>query len=234
MKQFFILLLLIIVSCNDKKSVQVEYTGALMRMMSGDISATIKLSDLEDRTNLYALGAIENLKGEIQIFNGEPIISSVENGEVLISSQLDKNASLLVYAEVDAWDSYEVPTGISTSLELQSYIVEIAKVSGVGVNLPFPFLLQGEVDSLSWHVIDWKNGDTEHSHVKHQTSGLNGVLENEVVEVLGFYSENHKGIFTHHTSNVHLHFRTSDLKLAGHVDELELGTKMILKLPKQQ
>jgi acetolactate decarboxylase len=56
-------------------------------------------------------------------------------------------------------------------------------------------------------------------------------MENTEVEMLGFYSDSHKAIFTHHTSNVHIHMRTVDDKLAGHVDDLILGDGMILKLP---
>ena len=33
---------------------------------------------------------------------------------------------------------------------------------------PFPFLIEGNASSLNWHVIDWKKGDTEHTHEKHQ------------------------------------------------------------------
>ena len=85
--------------------------------------------------------------------------------------------------------------------------------------------------SFDWHVINWKDGDTEHSHEKHINSGLNGTIENRQVEMLGFYSDSHHAIFTHHTTNMHIHVKTVDTKIAGHVDGLTLGKGMVLKLP---
>jgi len=92
-------------------------------------------------------------------------------------------------------------------------------------------LIEGTANSFDWHVIDWKVGDKEHSHEKHKTSGLHGTINDRQVELLGFYSNAHHTIFTHHTTNMHIHVRTTDNKLAGHVDDLTLGKRMILKLP---
>jgi len=68
----FILTVLLAISCgspqNDDDIFKVEYKGALKNMMlKGDISAKADLSDFIARNHFYALGAIENLKGEIQI-----------------------------------------------------------------------------------------------------------------------------------------------------------------------
>ena len=52
--------------------------------------------------------------------------------------------------------------------------------------------------------------------------------------MVGFYSDAHHGIFTHHSTNMHIHMKTGDHKVAGHVDDLTLGPKMILKLPDLQ
>ena len=79
-------------------------------------------------------------------------------------------------------------------------------------------------------LIDWPEGDTEHSHEKHIHSGLYGTLENQTVEMLGFYSNKHHAIFTHHTTNMHVHVKSD--KATGHADSFTLGENMILKLPK--
>ena len=49
--------------------------------------------------------------------------------------------------------------------------------------------------------------------------------------MLGFYSNSHHAIFTHHTTNMHIHVKTVDNKIAGHVDGLTLEKGMTLKLP---
>lgn len=38
-------------------------------------------------------------------------------------------------------------------------------------------------------------------------------------------------VFTHRTTNVHMHFKTKDKSLAGHIDDLKPGENMMLKLP---
>ena len=103
--------------------------------------------------------------------------------------------------------------------------------NGIDTDAPFPFLIEGTAKSFDWHVINWKDGDTEHSHEKNISSGLHGTLKKKQVEMLGFYSNAHHAIFTHHTTNMHIHVKTTDNKIAGHVDALTLGKGMLLKLP---
>ena len=38
------------------------------------------------------------------------------------------------------------------------------------------------------------------------------------MELIGFWSDRHQGIFTHKGTHVHVHGRTGDGKLSGHVD----------------
>jgi acetolactate decarboxylase len=239
-KHFLTLLIIILItSCKteskESTNFKVEYKGALKNMMhKGDISSKVELKNLENIEHLYALGATENLKGEIQIFDGEPLISCVVDSTLVFDNSFDKKATLLVYASVDNWKSFKIPENIVTYKELEIYINQTAKDNQIKVNEPFPFLLEGKPKYIDWHVINWKNGDTEHSHKKHINSGLNGRLNNKQVEMLGFYSDSHHAIFTHHTTNMHIHLKTVDNKLAGHVDGLNLDKGMILKLPNNQ
>ena len=84
-------------------------------------------------------------------------------------------------------------------------MAEQADKNGVNLNKPFPFLISGTAKSFDWHVINWKDGDTIHSHEKHINSGLNGTKRNSSVSLLGFYSGSHHTIFTHHSTNMHIH-----------------------------
>ena len=241
MIKYFLLLLFIIsiISCKkenkESKNFKVEYNGALKNMMrKGDISSKVELKDFENIEHFYALGATENLKGEIQIFDSEPFISNVVDSTLAFDNSFNKKATLLVYASVDKWNSFKIPENIVTYKELEIYISQMAKDNQIKVDKPFPFLLEGKPKYIDWHVINLKNGDTEHSHEKHINSGLNGRLNNKQVEMLGFYSDSHHAIFTHHTTNMHIHLKTVDNKIAGHVDDLNLEKGMILKLPNIQ
>lgn len=219
---------------SDKSAVgfKVEHKGALKNMMhKGDIAAKANLKDLENSEHVYALGALENLKGEIQIFDGHPYNTMVVDSVLAFDNSFNKKATLLVSASVHKWKSISIPAEVVTREQLESYIEEAARKNQLPTDEPFPFLLEGTAKSFDWHVINWKDGDTEHSHEKHINSGLHGTIKNRPVEMLGFYSNSHHAIFTHHTTNMHIHVKTADNKIAGHVDDVTLGAGMTLKLP---
>ncbi|WP_282043298.1 acetolactate decarboxylase [Winogradskyella flava] len=222
-------------SCRDKESktlsTVVKHSGALRTIMSGNIQPVISLDTLSKMKNLYALGAVGNLKGEIQLFNSVPFNSFVIDSSLQIKNDYALKASLLVYAEIKAWESFEIKN-CTTKSDLEEQIFKIATEYNIDTIKPFPFLLEGNVKSLDWHVINWKDGDTIHNHKKHKESGLNGTLQNKDVKIIGFYSTKHKAIFTHHTTNMHMHFKTEDDAIAGHIDDLLLNNSITLKLPK--
>ena len=219
-------------SKNEFAAFKVEYKGALKNMMrKGDISAKADLSQFREVKHLYGLGAMEKLKGEIQIFDGKPINTSIEAGNLIIDNSYNKKATLFVYSVVENWMDVFIPDSINTYESLENFIELSAKGNLINIKNPFPFLIIGIPESLHWHVIDWPEGDTDHTHEKHKNSGVKGILENEPVEMLGFYSTSHHAIFTHHTTNMHIHVKSSNNKIAGHVDDLKAGKGMILKLP---
>ena len=227
---------ILISACAEKRLVpegEVKYAGELRQVMNGNLEPNFKLSDLEGQENLYALGAMEGLSGEILIYNSTPLnsVQAVEMAEM--DNTLDKNASVLVYSQVEEWEEYEVPRPILTMKLFETYVEAAAKKAGIDTSKPFPFLLEGYVRKINWHVVNWDPAMGDHSINAHKNSGLNGVAVDQDVKILGFYSSSHQGIFTHHDTNVHMHFSLSNEKLAGHLDDMILGEYMRLKLPKQ-
>lgn len=227
-----VLLLLFIYPVAYADEYQVNHAGALKNFMrSGDISAKFSLQDLKGKKGLYALGAFENLKGEIQIFDSVPYNSFVSGGRLAFDLSFKKKASLLVYAQVQSWQELSIPESVSSHNQFENFIAEIAIQRGVIIDEPFPFLITGKAKQIAWHVIDWNKNDKIHTHRKHIESGLNGNLENINVTILGFYSSKHKAIFTHHSTNIHMHFKTEGNTIAGHIDKFIPGRGMHLKLP---
>jgi acetolactate decarboxylase len=211
---------------------QVKYAGALKDIMrKGDLAARIDLSDFHQAEHIYALGAVENLKGEILILDSKPLISTAQGGKLLVRETLEAQAALLVYTSVDRWRSFRVPDSVDTYSRLEAHIEQVALNNGLSRDEPFPFLLVGGMQKIDWHVIDWATGDTEHSHEKHKSSGPHGTLTGPAVTILGFFSRHHQGIFTHHTTYLHMHFVLKDRSLAGHVDDLVPQPGLVLKLP---
>lgn len=235
-KIFLILSVLILVSCkknNETKQVKVIYYGAMHDIMQGKIDATFNLEKLKSIKHLYALGALENLKGEIQIFDSKPHISRKNGNSLGFDYSFNNQATLLVYAVVKKWIRISIPSTIETQKQLEVFIEQQAISNGIDINQPFPFLLKGKPVTFDWHVINWKKADTIHTHKKHKTAGIYGSLNEREVEILGFYSKKHQGIFTHHNSFTHMHVKTKGKGVAGHVDDLIIGENMFLFLPKK-
>ena len=229
---FSLIFLLVTCKVESGETVRVNHVGALKDMMKkGDTSAKISLASLSSRDNLYAIGAMAGLKGEIQVFDGKPMNSYAQGSEIGLDTSYNVEATLLVYSWIDEWVEYPIDPHIISSDQLESYVRSEAINAGINVDKPFPFLIEGKVKFLNWHVIDWKEGDMDHSHERHITSGPHGQVKDATAEVLGFYSENHKGIFTHHTSNMHMHVNVPSKRILGHVDDIELIPGCILKLP---
>jgi len=236
MKYILILIFTVtIFSCQSPKEekhyFKVEYNGALRKLMNGDITSKVELSKFKDVKNFYALGAYEDLKGEIQIFNSVPLNSYVSNNSLNMDRTFDKKAALLVYASVEKWNDVKIPAEVITYDQFENYVEKIALENGINTEEPFPFLLVGTIQKFDWHVINWTDGDTIHTHKKHKAKGMHGTLKNREVEMLGFYSTKHKALFTHHTRNSHIHVKTNKNGVAGHVDDLLLDVGMTLKLP---
>ena len=153
-------------------------------MHKGDISANADLKDFENTAHFYAIGDIENLKGEIQIFDSKPINTIVIDSSLTFDNSFNKKAALLVYASVNKWKTVIIPDSVVTYEQFENFVAQAALNNQININEPFPFLIEGTAKSFDWHVINWKDRDTEHSHQKHKNSGLHDTINNRQVEML--------------------------------------------------
>jgi len=209
----------------------VKFYGALREIMfEGNLSGRVSLATLKEQPHLYGLGALKDLEGEILVLDGKAYISRVADGKVVISNAMEDEAALLVTAQVVSWSAHPISDAIENMDQLESLINKYAISAGLAPDKPFPFRIEGNAQSAEWHVIKWPAGDTHHTHAKHKASGLHGKITG-TIEVLGFYSEHHKAIFTHHTRNSHLHVLNQAQTLAGHLDNLALTANAVLYLP---
>lgn len=74
-------------------------------------------------------------------------------------------------------------------------------------------------------------------------SKANHVTRNQAMDIVGFYSEQHPGVFISAyapaippggtaRNAMHIHMVTRDGRAAGHIDNLSLAPGMVLRLPK--
>lgn len=108
---------------------------------------------------------------------------------------------------------------------------------------PFPFLLAGTPVEIKWHInVDRTEGKpiTNELFVKSKETFI---AKNELVDIIGFYSETHAGVFTSQyapaikegsgmKNAIHIHLISRASKASGHIDDLAIGEGMILRLPK--
>jgi alpha-acetolactate decarboxylase len=219
-----VLLSLLLIGLSFAQNIEIH--GAIKSAMHGDLSAKFNLDDIKDRQNIYGIGAVNNLKGEITVIDSKPYVSYVLGDRVVVDSTFNHQAALFFFSDVSQWAT-DMPESPFDPAKLQKIL---SQKNGLQ-SAPLTFLIEGKVQSLKWHVIDWQEGDTLHTPERHRASGLHGDLQDQQVTLMGFYSENHKGILTHHNSSLHIHFINREKTLAGHVDDF-LIKEAVLKTGK--
>ncbi len=228
------LLLLLFCQCSSDLHLpdnEVFQVGQFNKLMYSDVSGpTLSLDTLQHIDHLDALGVCTDLDGEVLIWDGTPTISKPNDGHVVLSHQWDQSASMLVFAKVPAWREVDLPAEIENLPALERWIVRNLKAYGLE-GRPFPFLLRGRVSSLYWYVIDLKGQPKDGNLLEYRSNSPNGHFQESEVEVLGFFSQKHQGIWTQEGNFSHAHFITKDGTLSGHVDKLYMDGGMRLYLP---
>jgi acetolactate decarboxylase len=226
------------------KEGMVEYVGAQKDIfVSGKATSVVSLEDLAGRKGLYAMGPIDGLDGEITIFDSKPYITKVRGSDYVMDNTLKHGAFFLVWTEQAAWKDVPVPGTIKGYVDLQQFVKAQAQATGIDVTKPFPFLLSGTPVEIKWHInVDRTEGKpiTKESFAK---SKQHFVTKNEPVDIIGFYSEHHAGVFlpkytpvikegSGMENAIHIHLVSRTSKAAGHIDDITFGEDMVLRLPK--
>jgi acetolactate decarboxylase len=92
--------------------------------------------------------------------------------------------------------------------------------------------LEGIVEKATIHVVDLPKGIQVRSPQDAHKGQKNYTLHHVPSDIIGFFSTEHKAIFTHHDTFVHMHLVTADRKQMGHLDEVFFNkSSMKLYLP---
>jgi acetolactate decarboxylase len=134
-------------------------------MQRGDLSAAVDLRQLSNIQNLYALGPIAGLKGEITVWDSRPSIARIVAGEVKTSERNDVGACFLVYASVPAWQEVAIPEEVKDAAQLETFVSKTAERLKIKGAHAFPFAVKGKFERVTFHVVD-KTDDAPHSREK--------------------------------------------------------------------
>lgn len=181
---------------------------------------------------LYGVGAPADGTGEITLLDGKLWIDyGVDGlGNASNKAQADEQAVLLVTAQVTDWQEIVAPNDMPLE-QMQGFIIDQANQAGIDTDKAFPFLLEGAIFDLDWHILNGLreggghgNGGLFHKIKEHRNQAQGTIV--------GFYSASVQGVFTHPGESWHLHVVFADEGKTGHVDSMALGKGAILKLPK--
>ncbi len=214
---------------DSNPAVKVSIAGAMKNVMwKGELDNSIDLDTIGKKEGLYGLGPLNQLKGELLVMNGTGYASKVNSGTTMsVEKGLHFSAPFFVYANVLEWKEIQLPSVIKTISDLETYLDNHV----IDIDRPFPFKLTGQVAKAQIHVQNLPEGTLISSPQDAHQGQVIYDLTDVSADILGFFSTEHQGIFTHHDSFVHLHLITSDEQKMGHVDKLEID-KMKLFLPK--
>jgi len=229
------IIILLITSCNTNTKPtknDIKIIGEMKNVMwKGELAGTINLDTIKNKNGLYGLGPVEYLTGELLIIDGKSYVSTVTSDSTMeVDETYQVKAPFLVYANQTDWNIEDLPSDIKTIKELEEFIDK----KTLDFKRPFVFKLKGQVDSAGIHIQNLPKGTKVSSPEEAHQGQTNYLLKNSDVEIVGFFSTEHKGIFTHHDSNVHMHLITVDRKKMGHLDNVFFGNGSIkLYLPKK-
>ena len=69
----------------------------------GKVNEAVSLERFAGLESLYAVGPLEQARGEVSIYDGVPLISEVQSGQVNVTIDSYRHAGFLVYAIVENW-----------------------------------------------------------------------------------------------------------------------------------
>ncbi len=231
---------LAMVSCNFKKKnnnsinkstySDVKIVGAMKNVMwKGELGSRIDLDTISDKNGLYGIGPKTYLTGELLINNGRNYLSKVTSDSTMtVEKRFDVSAPFLVYAHVTEWNEMDLPSSIKSIQDLEKFINK----KTIEYKRPFAFKLKGQILKAIIHIQNLPKETKVSSPEEAHQGQVKYNISNEDVEIIGFFSTEHKGVFTHHDSFLHMHLITKDETKMGHLDEIDIK-EMKLYLPKK-
>ncbi len=228
---YILLLTLLQLSSAAQESI-VQYRGKMSKIgQEGRLDAAITIDTIK-ASHLYAIGPVENLRGEIIVWDGKPFVAALtkENVPYVQKNVTNLNAIFLVYADIARWDTVIISSQIGSLDALQIAITKAASRQGIDTSTAFPFLILGKVRQGSGHIMfkDTAVGIVNPSILK-ESKHVN-TFTKQHAQMLGFYSQYHQSIFTHHQTFLHIHYRLGNKYQAGHLDEVVFDETEPLKL----
>lgn len=206
--------------------------GAMKDVMwGGRLEGAFDLDTVTDKSHLYGLGPVEFLSGETLVLDGKAFKSRVvgDTGIQVTATQsrpYSIKAPFFGYASIASWTESRLPDSVRTLGQLEGFLDRSTRNRA----RPFFFQVKAMADTADFHIVNLPKGSKVASpEDAHQGQRRFGIKDAKVV-LLGFFSTEHKAVFTHHDTFLHVHVLTEDHRKMGHLESvlLEKGGRLLL------
>ncbi|MFC4698975.1 acetolactate decarboxylase [Glaciecola siphonariae] len=196
-----------------------SYGSRLSLIHEGKLDSTVNLKEL-DISDIYAIGPVEGLQGEVTVYGGNISISTVINGAPSVSANQDTGAIFLITAKHNDWLTHSVARELSGLNEVESYIKGLLEANNIDLTQPRAFRIETSVPYMKYHII-FKTNNTPHDMAEHRKAKIKFELADTEVDIVGFWVDEHRvGKFTHPGKRTHMHFIAKDQSTSGHIDNI--------------
>lgn len=208
----------------------VHTLGESAALKLGDLSSHADLAEFQSLPHLYALGPVTRMGGEVTVFDSQPAVALVREGKVTVSNSWAFQPPFFVYSQVPHWQAIALPDSVQTFADIQAFIESIAADQGIDLEQAFAFRVTAKATHLDYHVFNMPPAAEVGAQPlsTYNTAWKTGQSD---VELLGFYSRHHEGVFLGTGARMHIHFRAANGTEAGHVDGFQLVAGGQLWLP---
>jgi hypothetical protein len=216
----------------------VRWFGALHTIMhEGRTESAVRIGEVVPGPHAWGVGALEGLFGEATVLDDvvwlarpNPDGTATVSRANLGAPDQSQGAALLVVANVAAWDELPITEPVAWSA-LDAFLESRLRARGEALSAPVALRIEGPVGSLRWHVVDGSKLAPGAGHAEHARTAVAGTIDRADARLVGFFSRDHQGVFTHAGSNSHFHVVVGDGLASGHVDAVDLQPGARLFVP---
>jgi acetolactate decarboxylase len=197
----------------------VKHAGAMRQVMTGASLQNTLLWDTLSPEKLYGIGPLDRLSGEVTVVDGIIYISRVNStGGMVTTPVTSASATFGVYINLEDEVGIRVSEEIKDIEALERLVQIKAEQAGMDTGKPFLFVIKGQFDWIKVHVLNKPADELEHNHDLHNQAKKYFEYQDIGGELIGFYSRQHEGVFTHRGHYTHVHFISRDKSVMGHLD----------------
>lgn len=209
-------------------------------LAEGKTESRAVLAEITKKPHFYGVGALEGLKGEVAVIDGDVISTqAISSSEIDTKKQTTPTkATYLVGGYIPEWHSIQTASNLTTK-EFEKFVEQTATKNGVSKKEPFMFIVDGKVESAEAHVIRgacpmharMKKKELSESEKPFETS-----LKMNDVKIVGVFAKDRVGDLTHPATSIHAHIIYTDSKgnkVNGHLENIVLAKGATVSIPKK-